>query len=162
MPQSDDGRRRSSTLTGLGVAALAGLALFGVLAWRTVTVERAAADEALRRFEEIRRGFADAVPVLQVDTAGAVTRRPPPAHAAVSPTRLLVLAYHASGERLVRADVPFWFVRMKGWGAQYALADTGLDLQRLGVTPADLERHGVCLWLDETRANGDRLLMWTE
>jgi hypothetical protein len=35
-------------------------------------------------------------------------------------------------------------------------------LDRIGVSPADLERYGVCLILDETRKNGDRLLVWTE
>src|SRR4051794_2151518 len=119
MPRSHDPRRRSSVLAGLGLAALAGLALFGVLAWRSVTIERAAPSEALRRFEEIRGGRDETVPVLHVDAARGVTRRPPPDHPAASPTRLLVLAYHVSGERLVRADVPFWFVKMKGWGAQY-------------------------------------------
>ena len=62
----------------------------------------------------------------------------------------------------MRADVPFWFLKTKGAALQDPLHGTGLDLERLGVTPADLERYGVCLVLDETRANGDRLLVWTE
>jgi hypothetical protein len=58
--------------------------------------------------------------------------------------------------------VPFWFLKVKGPAVQYALRGTGLDLKRLGVSPADLEGYGVCLILDQTRTNGDRLLVWTE
>jgi hypothetical protein len=74
----------------------------------------------------------------------------------------MVLAYRADAERLVRADLPFWFVKMKGTAVQYALGDTGLDLGALGIDPVELERYGPCLILDQTRANGDRLLVWTE
>jgi hypothetical protein len=73
-----------------------------------------------------------------------------------------VLAYQAGEQRLVAADVPFWFFRLKGPAAQYALSGTGLDLKRLGITAADLERHGPAVVIDHTRPNGDRLLVWTE
>jgi hypothetical protein len=45
---------------------------------------------------------------------------------------------------------------------QYAVQGTGVDLDRLGVTAADIERHGPGPILDETRANGDRVLVWAE
>jgi hypothetical protein len=67
-----------------------------------------------------------------------------------------------SERRLVRADVPFWYLKMKGPAVQYLVRGTGLDLQRLGITAADLERYGAAVVLDETNANGDRLLVWTE
>ena len=144
-------------------AAAAGLGVFVLLAWRSVTVEQATPDEALRRFTEVRNSLAVVEPLLRVGAAGRITRRvQPSAREAVHPTRLRALAYRAPERRLVRADVPFWFFKIKGPAAQYALHRTGLDLDRLGVTPADLERCGVCLVLDETRANGDRLLVWTE
>lgn len=57
---------------------------------------------------------------------------------------------------------PFWFLKMKGPGVQYAFRDTGFDLERLGVTPAELEKYGVCLILDEAATNGDRLMVWTQ
>ncbi len=46
--------------------------------------------------------------------------------------------------------------------AQALRSGTGLDLERLNVTPDELQRCGVCLVLDEARTNGDRLLVWTE
>jgi hypothetical protein len=156
-------RPGARVLPWIGAAALAGIGIFGFLAWQSVRVEQAPPNVALLRFAEIRQRLALTEPALQIDEAGGVTRRNVPAESAtVPPTRLRVLAYRAPQQRLVHADVPFWFLKVKGPAVQYALRDTGLDLDRLDVSPADLERYGVCLILDETRANGDRLLVWTE
>lgn len=76
--------------------------------------------------------------------------------------RLNALAYQADGQRLIAANAPFWFFRLKGPAAQLALSDTGLDLGRLGLTAAELQRFGPALLIDHKRANGDRLLVWTE
>jgi hypothetical protein len=153
----------SRLLWWAGIAALAGIGTFGVLAWHSVTVEHAQPDDALRRFGEIRSGLGWSEPMLRVDAAGVVTRRQAPEISqAVPPTRLRVLAYRAPERRLVQAEVPFWFLKLKGPAVQYVLRGTGLDWNHLGVSPSDLERHGVCLILDETRTNGDRLLVWTD
>jgi hypothetical protein len=145
-----------------GVAIGLGLGLAGYLAWRSVSVQPATASDALRRFSEVRGAFALNEPLLHIDAAGAVTRRAPTDSRAPPPKRFMVLAYRAQAERLVRADLPFWFVRVKGTAAQFLLRDTGLDLGSLGISPAELEHYGPCLILDQTRANGDRLLVWTE
>jgi hypothetical protein len=153
----------SRVLSWVGIAALAGIGIFGVLASHSLTVEEAQPDEALRRFAKIRQRLAWTDPMMQVDEAGGIRRRERTEHSEmVRPTRLRVLAYRVPEQRLVHAEVPFWFLKVKGPATQYALRGTGLDLDRLGVTPADLERCGVCLVLDETRTNGDRLLVWTE
>jgi hypothetical protein len=156
--------KRSSPLSWVAVgAAAAGIGVFAFLAWRSVTVEEATSDDALRQFAEVRKRLAWAEPMLRVDSIGGVTRRNVPTTSGTAhPTRLRVLAYRRPEQHLVRADVPFWVFKVKGPAAQYALRGTGLDLERLAVTPADLEGYGVCLVLDETRANGDRLLVWTE
>jgi len=143
--------------------AIVGFTIFGVLVYRAVDVSQAPASEARRAFDEVRASFAGAVPMLEVDAAGRVVRRAPaPPGPAARPRRLRVLAYHAADERLVRADVPFWFFQLKGPAIQFALAGTGLDLEKLGVTPSDLAKQGPCLVLDQTATNGDRLLVWTE
>jgi hypothetical protein len=155
--------KKSSPLSWDVAAAVAGIGVFAFLAWRSVTVELAPPEDALRQFAAVRNRLPWAEPVLRVDWAGAITRRNIPiASGAAHPKRLRVLAYRLPEQRLVRADVPFWFFKVKGPAAQYALRGTGLDLERLAVTPADLEEYGACLVLDETRANGDRLLVWTE
>lgn len=76
--------------------------------------------------------------------------------------RFRVLVYQSAEERLVAADVPFWFFKLKGAAAQYAVRGTGLDLERLRITGADLERYEPSVVIDHVRPNGDRLLVWTE
>jgi hypothetical protein len=155
--------RNARLLFWVSIAAMAGIGVFAFFAWRSVTVEQAQPDEALRRFAEIRTRLPWTEPILHIDAAGVVTRREaPPEHETGRPYRLRVLAYRAPQGRLVRVDAPFWFLKVKGPAVHYALRNTGLDLERLGVTPTDLERYGACLVLDQPRANGDRLLVWTE
>lgn len=156
-------RRILLALVVLVIAALAGFAIFGMLAWRAVTVEEADAPEALRRFSEIRARLGGGEPLLTLDQAGNVVRRAePPARAPRPLRRLAVLAYQSGDERLVTADVPFWFFRLKGPAAQYLVRGTGLDLERLEITAADLERYDPSVVIDHARPNGDRLLVWTE
>ena len=127
------------------VAGLVGLSIFASLAYRAVNIRTALPSEAVTRVETVRQRFLN----------GAAS--------AVSEVKLLeVLAYRASEQRLVEAHVPFWFLRMKGPALEFALRDTGLDLNRLGLTADDLARRGPGLVLDQTQANGDRLLVWTE
>ena len=155
--------RASRLLLLLLAAALIGFSIFGVLVYRAVDVERADGPEALRRFSAARAAFGDRTPMLEVDGAGQVVRRADPPDAAPGALeRLEVLAYRSADHRLVRARVPFWFFRLKRPALEYALRGTGLDLDRLQLRAADLERHGPGLILDQTSANGDRLLVWTK
>jgi hypothetical protein len=147
----------------LAVGAGIGFTVFGILAYRAVTVERADAPEALRRFAAIRATVGGAAPLLTLDGAGRVVRRQePPASGRARPTRLGVLAYRAQDQRLGTADMPFWFFKLKGPAAQFAVRGTGLDFERLQITAADLERYGPAVVIDHTGAGGDRLLVWTE
>jgi hypothetical protein len=149
-------------LVGLMVGASLGLGIFGVMAYRAVTIDRAAPAEALRRFDAIRAA-RPGPPLLTLDDAGDVVRREEPRTTAPAPIRrLVVLAYHAETQRLLSADVPFWFLKIKGPAARYALRDTGLDLDRLRLTATDLARHGPSVVIDRVRSNGDRLLVWTQ
>lgn len=147
----------------LSAAAIIAIGVFGVLASRAVTVEDAAAPEALRRFEAIRASLGGREPLIGLDEAGNVVRRAaPPTNPPRPVTRLGVLAYQAGDERLVTADVPMWFFRMKGPPTQFLVRGTGLDLERLQITAADLERFDPSVVIDHARSNGDRLLVWTE
>ena len=73
-----------------------------------------------------------------------------------------VLVYQTSQRRLARADVPLWFLRIRGPALECAFRGTGFDIRELGLAASDLERYGACLLIDETRDNGDRLLVWTD
>jgi len=50
----------------------------------------------------------------------------------------------------------------QGTRCRYVLARTGLDLDELEITAADLERYGPALVIDHARPDGSRLLVWTE
>lgn len=141
---------------------MAGFAIFGLLAWRSIEVEHAPPNQALRRFTEVRDRFTGSDPILRVDAEGRLLRHNPPEQETDPPKYLRVLTYRASEQRLVHANIAFWFLNVKGPAVQFALRGTGLDLNRLGITPSDLKRYGPCLVLDEAHADGSRLLVWTE
>lgn len=152
-------RRWIATCAG---AALTGLAIFGAMLWRSVSIETQASAQAHERFATIRARFPSATPLVRRDESGRFVRTEASGRAASSAARRLrVLAYHASTARLVSADVPIWFIRIKGPAAALALRDTGFDLDVLGLTARDLERSGAGLLLDESRGE-DALLAWTE
>lgn len=144
------------------VAAVLGVAVFGVMAWRSVSVLEIDTSGALHNFEEARMRVPSTTPLVQRDASGTFMRRPSVKSPGPAPTELHALAYHVDGQRLVRADVPLWFFKVKGPALRYAVRDTSLDLDALNLTATDLENAGASVVLDETRSNGDRLLVWTD
>ena len=154
--------QRARALAGLVfAAAVAGFAVFGVFAWRSVSVLEMDASGALHNFEAVRARLSG-LPLVEREASGGLVRRPSVKAAGPVPTELHALAYYGDGQRLVRADVPLWFFKVKGPALRYAVRGTGLDLDSLNLTATDLENAGARLILDETRSNGDRLLVWTE
>ena len=143
----------------LAVCALLGLAFSIVATWRSVETSVAAPDDAARAFEQARAEFAGQAPVVTME-GERVTRRPPPGIAPGAPSSLHVLVYHRPSTRLIRAEIPFWFLRMKGPASETALRGTGIDLARLGLSVDDLRSYGPALVLDEQRGH-NRVLLWT-
>jgi hypothetical protein len=152
--------RRVAVITVV-VFVVLGISFFGLLAARSISVERTDRTGAQNNFEDALAGIPSPTPLVRRDPSGRFMRRAPTPPAAEKPTHLYVLAYYADGNRLVRADVPLWFYRVKGPAAAYALRGTGFDLDALGLTADDLQQAGAGVVLDETRATGDRLLAWT-
>lgn len=153
----------SRILRWLGLAVLLGVLVSAGLVWLVTTVTTVAASDAERRIQSALSAFGAMPPLLTRDGRGGVARRlvAPP----VQPlpiTRIVVVAYRAESGRLIRSDVPFWFFKMKAPAAQMFLRDTGLNLQSLGLTAAELSREGPTLVLNETSSDGSRLLVWTE
>jgi hypothetical protein len=149
-------------IAGLVVAATGGL-LFSGWAWtRWVDMERVGPEAAARAFEAARAPRQGRPPLVTFGESGATVRREREERPPVRVSVLRVLFYQPAEERLVRAEVPMWFLKMKGPGARYALHGTGVDLDALGLTPADLERHGPGLVLDHAASSGEPLLVWTE
>lgn len=155
--------RARKAVFGVAAGALVGLLLFGVLVYRAVSVEHVPMSEARRRFDAVRSAFAGQQPLLTLDDSGEVIRREVPTAPATRPIkRLYALAYQSNQERLISANVPIWFFKIKGPAAQVALRDTGLDLARLRITADDLSRRGPGLVIDRSSTTGDRLIVWTE
>lgn len=153
---------RRVLLVGVAAAAI-GFGVFGVMTYRAVSMEHVPPAEAVRRFAAIRATLPPGAPLVALDETGTVLRREEPRPGAPGPIRRLVaVAYHADTHRLLSTEVPFWFFRIKGPAARYALRGTGFDLDRLGLTPDDLERHGPSVVIDRASPNGGRLLVWTE
>lgn len=166
--QRPSGRRRGPGLVGVLAVLLAmaggGLAIFGLLVWRAVRVERADGAAAAQRFEAARARFGAAPALLGRDADGRLVSAPARAGRPAAPRpaeRLLVLAYRSAEARLVQAEVPLWFLELKAPAAEPMLRGTGLDPSQLSVNPAELRRAGPSLILDEARGR-DRLLVWTE
>jgi hypothetical protein len=145
--------------TWVVAAAALGLSLLGLMAWQAVSVQQMDADSALQEFEAVRARM-NGVPLVRRDESGRFERRVT-ASGDTAASTLHVLAYHVSGRQLVRADVPFWFFKVKGPAVQYALRGTDFDLVSLNLTPGELQAAGPCVVIDEVRSNGDRLIAWT-
>ena len=145
------------------LAAAAGFAIFGIMVWRAVDVVDAAPADAAVEFDRVRARFGEEPPLLTIDAEEKILRRDAAPRSPAAPaTRLRVLSYRAAAGRLTRANAALWFLKIKGPAAQMILRDTGLDLEELRLTAADLERLGPAVILDRASASGDRLLMWTE
>ena len=148
-------------VAGLAVAALIGLGVFGAMVWRAVSVENLPLRDTQRRFDTIRTAFRNAPPLVRRDEAGRFVRTEASGRNGERPSRLYVVLYRASQNRFLSADVPLWFLKIKGPAAAVALRDTGFDLDVLGLTVDDLERSGPGLVLDEPRGE-DTLIAWTQ
>lgn len=145
------------------VCALIGLGVFGLLAWQAVTLEDATRTDAERRIASIRAGIPSKVPLVEIDDEGRLVRMASTSEATGRPiARLRALAWRAADRRLVSVDSPFWFVKLKGPAATFVLEDTGMNLERLGLTPAMLEQFGPAVIIDHTSHDGSRLLIWTQ
>ena len=152
--------KRRGGVVAFVAAAVLGVVVFGLLARRSVSVERMDVTGAAHNFEEALASVPSPVPLVRRTAADGFVRRSRDPGGA-TPTQLHVLAFYADGQRLVRADVPLWFFRVKGPAVAYALRGTGFDLDALGLTASDLQRAGAGVVLDETRSSGDRVLAWT-
>jgi hypothetical protein len=156
-------RWRTRILPVAAVVVAAGLAGWVLFLQLTTDVATLPPSAARREFAEIRAGLDPAPPMLVVAPGGEIVRNPAARTGTGGrPRWLRVRVYSTGPERLVRVDLPFWWVRLKGPVFEFALRRAGLDPARLGVTARDLHRHGAGTVLDEEQADGGRVLIWTE
>lgn len=143
----------------VGVVAVVAIAVSFVAALRSVEVAQADPVRAAAAFDFERQAFGGAEPII-VFRDGGYVRRPAPPDPPAAPSALYVLVYHRPSQRLARAEVGFWFLRLKGPASERVLAGAGIDLHALGLTVDELQRYGPALVLDGERGD-NRVLMWT-
>jgi hypothetical protein len=147
-------------------AAVLGLSVLVLSSW--TKLRSATAPEASSAFDTALAEMVSRSPYLEISQEGTVQvhrelEQPEPADLDV----LHVLTWEPATTRLLQLDFPFWFVRLKmsrtlnlGTLASVLVHDWGsFDLS---VTEDDLARRGPGLVLDTTRADGSRMLLWTD
>jgi hypothetical protein len=145
----------------LGVVAMAAAGLWFVKSHidiRTTTTAAATED-----FQTIRQRFAAQKPLIELDEHGTFLRanadRPAGAQ---RPQTLNVMAFDPRDEKVVRMELPFWLLRLKGRGGRFDIGRSNVDLARMRITVEDLERYGPILILDQKDTDGSRVLVWSQ
>jgi len=144
----------------LGVIAMAAAGLWFVKSHvniQTTSIASASAD-----FQTVRARFANQKPLIELDERGnfmhANTDRPAGTQ---RPQTLSVMAFDSHDEKVVRLELPFWLLRLKG-RARFDVGGGSVDLQKLRLTVEDLERYGPILILDQKDSDGSRVLIWSQ
>lgn len=115
----------------VALCAFGGLVIFGIMTWRSTSIDRLEPADAAQRLEAVRQRFGRAAPVLQLGADGTViSRRPPNERPDAVISKIIVVTYDASAQRLTETRIPFWFFRIKAPAAEYAFGGTGLDFHQ--------------------------------
>ena len=145
----------------LGVGAV----LFSV-AWfrQALQVTAVSQIEAGREFDAIRAKFSGQRPLLEMrdgEPAFVAERKDEPRSTAQI-TRLHLMAWDDDDQQLVTFSLPFWLLRMKSGPIGFSSYASGMD--RVSISPEDIERHGPGLILDasENDRQRGRVLIWAE
>ena len=147
----------------IAAVAIAGSAFYFFS--RQFDTHSATAAAANREFESVKARFRGQKPLVEVDRLGELTRadsgRTAPADVRV-PERVIVMAFNPDQERIVRVTLPLWLLRLKSRHASINFNGKRMDLEDLKLTVADLERYGPTLIVDQTNADGTRVLVWSQ
>lgn len=146
-----------------GCFALVGTGIYVVR--KNMNVTTASADAAQDAFARVRAQFADQEPLVQIDghdqTTPDLERRLKEAPSTHEPlTAMHVLVWQESDGKLIRFSLPMWLIRM-GNRESFNVDAGGMRLDRIRITPEDLERLGPTLLVDH-RDREARVLVWTE
>ena len=147
----------------LGVIAMAAAGLWFVKSHvniRSTTPAVASVD-----FQTVRARFANQRPLIELDERGnflhANTDRPAGSQ---RPHSLTIMAFDAHEEKVVRLELPFWLLRLKGGRSSFSMDGNNgrIDLEKLRLTVEDLERYGPTLILDQKDSDGSRVIIWSQ
>ena len=167
-------------ITAIVVVAIVVMALVGastLFMIRHVAIEPGTDESAGAEFEKARQRFAGQRPLIDIEPDGTIRNRlnEHEGKAPTKPNMLHVLAWDSNRGRLVRADIPFWALRLKsslpGMRTEVPvwvlLLPDNPDATRMRsdsprLRLEDLERFGPGLLLDHEIPGGRRVLMWAQ
>jgi hypothetical protein len=145
----------------LGVIVMAAAGLWFVKSHVNIRPTTVAA--ATEDFQTIRQRFATQKPLIELDERGSFLRANTDRPAGTQrPQTLNIIAFDPHDEKMVRVDVPFWVLRLKGGGGKFDIGRSNVDLARMRITVEDLERYGPILILDQKDTDGSRVLVWSQ
>jgi hypothetical protein len=150
-------------VTFAGCLALVGTGIYVVR--KNVDVKTATVDTAQDEFARVRTQFADQEPLVMIDgrdhTTPDLERRLKEATPPRQPlTAMHVMVYQEKEGKLMRFSLPMWLIR-RGNRQSFNVDAGGMQLDRLNISPEDLERLGPTLIVDH-RERDSRVLVWTE
>jgi len=164
-------RTKGCLWIGLGIAIVVAMVVVAVIAgagfWAyqnfAPSAEFVDQKKADQEFDAIRVRFEGQMPLFDPDEDGDGAQPRADGRPAFTGQlqSLNVAAYDPRAGKLVRFTVPFWLIRL-GKDGKLSLGDGALAGVRERLTVKDLEAFGPGLLIDESKPNGDRVLVWTE
>lgn len=162
-------------LVAAAIAVVAGVAMgvSAVLLSRWSTLRPAAQAEAERIFDSVREhaahwGDAADRSYLSIDATGRIhVDRRLEHERPVDLGSLHLLAWDEDSQRLLDAQFPWWFVRLKmndriNLGTFTTALSGDWEHLDLKISIEELRRRGPGIVLDHTRADSSRVLLWSE
>ena len=118
----------------------------------------------MRAFDEARAMFKDQEPLFELDNDERPHALRSPRdlpNSSVRPDNLVIMAWDADEERLIKISLPFWLLRFGGRNIEIN-DGRGFDLDRLDLDIDQLQRIGPMLVFDYRSTDGERVLLWTQ
>lgn len=150
---------------GLCVIAVIAIAGFGMYFVRNhFHAGIATPTQAFKAFDAAGARFKDSKPIFDIDERQHPKQLRQFSEFQTSPERvefLWLLAWDPDHQRLVKASVPFWLLKL-GRQKIDINDEEGFDFQRMQLDINELQRVGPVLLLDYKTPAGKRVLIWTQ
>jgi hypothetical protein len=142
-------------------------AIIAATAWvqQNLEVTQTTPGTASDQFERVRSRFAGRPPLLELrDGRPAYTggKLPDPPATPAPVSRLHVLVWDPSDNRLVTVAVPYWLLRLKSGPIKFSSYASGWDDEGVQLRPEDIEKYGPGILIDSSAPHGERFLLWSE